>query len=135
MTIAEKLIKIAKNEPKVYESGVKKGKAELAESLNPTLDEINATLDEMLALQESLKLKVSKFAIELNEIGMRYFNYVEGMTWREWIDSEYNTDGFYDNGFGTISASDGYQVRRLSYDSYVSIDEFIESYYDYYVEG
>lgn len=94
MTISEKLIKIAENEPKVYESGVEKGKSELAESIDPLLDGNLATLDEMLALQETLitptptpTLSFSLYLYDHDET----LNYEEGMTWEDWVNSEYNT--------------------------------------------
>ena len=101
MKYAEKLIKIADNEPKVYEAGcragVKKGKAELAESLDPTLDNIITTLDEMLTLQESLMPKLPTFTFYVPWEETYTLEYEEGMTWSEWCASEYNTIGIYIN--------------------------------------
>lgn len=65
------------------------------ESLNAPLDEINATLDEILVLQETLIPKLPTFTFYVPHEETYTLECEEGMTWGEWINSEYNTIGIY----------------------------------------
>lgn len=135
MTISEKLIKIAENEPKVYESGVEKGKSELAESLNAPLDEISATLDEMLTLQESLIPKLPTFTIEYNRVTYT-FEYEENMTWGVWCASEYNTgiqgDKLHINDMDALMCSVSYVYEYSNMFGVYKFDK-ISNYDRYYM--
>lgn len=48
MTIAEKLVKIAETQPKVYDSGVQAGCQKALQELDPTLDTILATQESII---------------------------------------------------------------------------------------
>lgn len=68
--------------------------------------DLDATLDAIIALQESL---MRKRTFTLNIYGnIHTLDFEEGMTWGDWIVSEYNTVGLDDNGgsvyLGGISA-------------------------------
>lgn len=77
---------VAENEQKVYDAGISKGVA----NKQAEIDAIDAALDGILAIQERLMLTFITFYIE----GTGH-KAIEGMTWAEWCDSEYNTVGGY----------------------------------------
>lgn len=110
MTIAEKLTKIAENEQKVYDAGYAKGYEEgYAKGLR------DATL--------------SEFTIN----GTAY-QFEKGMTWEEWVNSEYNTINAKILDSGGVSVGEYgwiYYEYSPSYTLAMSTD-VIEEGHDYY---
>ncbi len=53
---------------------------------------------------------------------------IEGMTWGEWVSSEYNTDGFYWDSFQIASQDGQYCVCLSDYTSVKNSDEIIDGY-------
>ena len=60
-----------------------------------------------------------------NTIDVEY-NAIEGMTWGEWVDSEYNTGGYYMYNYRVVS-SDGIDVSHHDTGKAVLVDEVIIS--------
>jgi hypothetical protein len=81
MTIAEKLTEIAENMQKVYDAGYAKGYE-----------------DGYAKGYEDAPKPIITFTIQ----GMGTYEAEEGMTWGEWVASDYNTDGFYISDWNTI---------------------------------
>lgn len=73
------------------------------------------------AVFEWLKTNAVKRTEKLIRFGISSSNYIaeEGMTWREWIESEYNWDSFVLNG-SNVETSAGYEV-------YTTADEVIQA--------
>ena len=94
-SIADKLEQIARNEQLIYNAGVIKGKAE-----------ISTALDSIIAIQNSfLSFTFTVDYPIVNGYGIELFA-ERGMTWEEWLDSEYNIP--YNEEVGKLlSANDG----------------------------
>lgn len=58
--------------------------------------DLDAALDAIIALQESLLPKVLTFSLT-DPAGTSTYSFEEGMTWEQWVNSEYNTIGAYVN--------------------------------------
>ena len=66
-------------------------------------------------------------------IGGTTYQAEEGMTWGEWINSEYNTGGFMDGGNDDIVSSSWFWVHDRT--GYVSHSQTIIAKYDYHLDA
>lgn len=104
-------------------------KAEIAQAIEieeETIGDLDAALDAILAIQESLTKVILTFILYSH--GTCEFE--EGMTWREWCESEYNTIGAVVGEYGNVPV--GNEYINNSDAQQVSADERItpnETYY------
>ena len=72
-------------------------------SLDEKIGDIESALDAILEMQESLLPPAAPIYFTVDWGGVLYnFDAVEGMTWRQWCNSEYNTEGAYVTDWNTI---------------------------------
>jgi hypothetical protein len=69
------------------------GTGVFASALAGAIDDIETALDSIIAIQESLMGGAAQL-IRFTIAGTEY-QATEGMTWAQWIESEYNTGGFF----------------------------------------
>ena len=62
------------------------------------------------SLIDGIGSSATKTLIEFTIFGGTTYQAEEGMTWAEWVDSEYNTDGFFISNDGKVYREDGYSV-------------------------
>lgn len=107
-------------------------KAEIAHTIEEEkFGDLDAAIDAIIAMQNSLLLKTFK----LNDGGViTTYKFESGMTWGEWVASEYNTDGFFCEGFGMVqdTHSKGYIHKTMEINN-VYQNDAIEAEYEYYL--
>ena len=80
------------------------------------LEAIDAELDAIIAHQNEL-MGVLAFTVTYSYIGggILALTFKEGMTWREWCDSEYNTEGYYIREDGAVCAPGNLKLIYVEY--------------------
>ena len=102
--------------------------------------DIESALDSIIALQKGLigEVNVINFTFD----GITYIAQ-EGMTWREWCDSNFNTDGFFCDelmeeliGHSSVNSANGMAVGKMGSEGWEFIDANAEIIpgYDYIVD-
>ena len=95
-------------------------------NLEESLGDIDTALDAILAIQESL-IKTITFNIISPSTDKDYTAW-RGATWGQWVNSEYNTDGFYIDTDDVVCFEDGSRVtddepaRNYQYSSMSIVD-------------
>lgn len=98
--------------------------------LSPGNYEVYATVS-ALGYAESDKSNAVTYVVEPQEeepkeitfnIGNATYTALSGMTWAEWVDSEYNTNGYYIDIDNTVSTADG----AYSIGDYVDSDQTVD---------
>lgn len=78
-----------------------------------------------------------EFKFHSFDAGVLTYNAVEGMTWEEWVNSEYNVDGFYILDDGVYYAVIASWHPNIPYENFVKdvIPTDVISHTDYYHNG
>jgi hypothetical protein len=86
------------------------------------LGDVEKALDRIIEIQKTL-IGVKEITFTIDEDGETYTcKTLKGMTWGEWLDSEYNTLGLQVNEWGAIRTNDG--AKKLYYtDEYGDISD------------
>lgn len=93
------------------------------------------TANEIQDIWDAAFVGVTLISFTINDVA---YQAETGMTWKEWIDSTYNTDGFYYDGDGTQnncyvrSRNNVQAVRELERDVSVRATDVIVEHLDYY---
>lgn len=97
LTILEKIEKATDNVSKVYNrgysNGLKAGSAAGGGSSGVDEASINTALDELLAIQADLTKPT--FTVKNDDLESTY-DFDEGMTWKDYCNSDYNNPPYYD---------------------------------------
>jgi hypothetical protein len=128
MSIAEKLLTIAENEHKVYEKGYADGVAK-------------GYADGYADGVASMTPKTFTVTYAYIGGGVRTFEFDKGMTWQEWCESKYNTEGYWvdvgvyapapsgDESTNAYIYNDYYENYTMAYGN----DEIIEGHEYHYI--
>lgn len=109
-------------------------KAEIQTYIDEQLGDMDATLDSIIAIQDSLIGGTITFTLEYQGAGYQGLELTadRGMTWRDWVYSEYNPDWLlYDDG-GDLLGSYGDETVYNSSDEAQAMSDIImdgEFYY------
>ena len=74
------------------------------EEFDSTIGDIHTALDTIIEIQESL---INGDSLITFTTPTGEYQAEEGMTWGEWVNSEYNVDGFVINASGYLENGDG----------------------------
>lgn len=80
-----------------------------------------------MMMASSGKVKLISFTIDVFQ-----YQAQEGMTWGEWVSSQYNTNGYYVDTDGSIAHQNGW-VGTSGY--YVFSSKVIQEGYEYFLIG